>query len=326
MDDTSALDPRRETLVLTSDRLAARFCAVGDSVIDYNVSLNKLFTGGNSYNFSILCKSLGFDSAFMGVVGRDPEGDLIRATLEDQGVDVSYLQVREGETGLCRIDLIEGDRVIVNINDMGVAKSQPFRFDDESLARIENYDLIHTSCFSHLEAEFHKIHSKGVPILYDASDIWDQDQLEELAAGVDYLFFSGKDLGKSDLRKLMKRLVTHDRCQMAITTIGERGALVYEGREFHETDPYFASVPIVDSTGSGDYWITGFMTSWIQGLKYLEGFGRLSEIQSAWTPDQGDQEDYLKKLMAHAISFANVMARFACMHEGSFGTGFPMRQ
>ncbi len=323
MDDTSASNLRRETLVLTSDRFKARFCAVGDSVIDYNRSLNRLFTGGNSYNFSILCKILGFDSAFMGVVGSDPEGQLIRGTLEGQGIDVSHLQVREGETGLCGIDLVGGERVIVNLNDMGVVKSQPFRFDPDSLSHLADYDLVHTSCFSYLEPEFDKIRQLGIPILYDASDTWKQAGLEELAGSVDYLFFSGKELGKAELRGLLKRLVTRDPCQMALTTIGERGALVYDGQEFYDRAPYFASAPIADSTGSGDYWLSGFMTTWIQGLKYLEGFERLPRIQEAWIPDPADQEDYLRKLLEQALSFANVMARFACMHQGTFGIGFP---
>lgn len=315
---------RDTRLIPDSKGIAARFCAVGDSVIDHNIYLDRLFTGGNSYNFAILCKKLGFDSAFMGVVGDDSYGRLIQTTLAQSDVDISYIETREGETGLCKIDLIDGDRVITDINDLGVLKSDPFRISDKAMSFIQTYDLVHSGCYSFMEPEFPRMNQLGIPILYDASDKWSEASLQTRSKDVDYLFFSGKDLALDDLERILRSLVGQDQCKIAITTVGDRGAMVYDGSQLHSIKPYFATAPIVDSTGSGDYWITGFITTWIQGLKYWEHFEREPKIQGDWKAKPEDRADYLGKLMDYAISSANVMARFACMHEGSFGIGFPM--
>lgn len=309
--------------IIGTENAGVRFCAIGDSVIDYNMSLMKMFAGGNAYNFAMLCRRLGYESSYIGVVGNDDAGILIRRTLEAQGVGIDHLTVHEGQSGLCRIDLVDGNRTITDINDHGVTKSDPLQLTDEMLETVSGHDLIHTSCYSFLEPQIPKMKSTGVPVLYDASDKWTNESLLLRSREVDYLLFSGKDQPLHKLEPVIRPLAGEGSCRLAIVTSGAEGAIVYDGREFFRVEPFFASEPIIDSTGAGDHWIVGFITTWIRGKKIRRQFGRNSLIQPPWKADDADDVLYDRALMQLALYTGNVMARYGCMHEGSFGVGFP---
>lgn len=294
---------------------------MGDNVIDFNVTLERSFVGGNSVNFSILSKQMGFESAYLGVIGRDTEGTLIINVLTNAGVDTRFLLEREGETGKCRIELIDGDRVITDINDLGVVRTDPFIITDEVLAYLNGFDLVHTACYGCMMPELHKLNEVGIPVLYDYSDKWTEAKLINVAPIADFILFSGKDLEDDHLIALLRSIVGHGRCRMALTTIGERGAIVFDGVDVFRTPSFAEGQDIIDSTAAGDSFITGFIMSYLYGHKLFRRFERNSAIQQEWKISPLCARAYEKSLIRHAIGVGNVMALYTCMHEGSFGSG-----
>ena len=61
-------------------------------------------------------------------------------------------------------------------------------------------------------------------------------------------------------------------CRLAVTTIGSRGAIVYNGRKYYRKLPYNFEAPVADTTGAGDSWITAFISS------YIENKGRMDRL------------------------------------------------
>ena len=103
-----------------------------------------------------------------------------------------------------------------------------------------------------------------------------------------------------------------------MTTIGGRGALVYNGKNLFRKDPYYYEGEVEDTTGAGDSWITGFMTAYLEGKKRLDW---LKENETDRFIREVDEEDYMENLIKYGMSMGNLLARKNCLIKGSFGYG-----
>ena len=182
-----------------------RLIGVGDNVVDCNYTTGIMYPGGNSLNFSVYGRQLGHETAYAGVLGTDIQADMVVHALEDKGVDISRCVRVQGETGICGIRLKDGDRTITDENDAGVVKSHPLQITEELLEYIKTFDVVHSSCFSHIEDQLVKIRETGVPLLYDFSDVWEEKDLAAVCPDITIAFFSGKDLGEEKLKELLHR-------------------------------------------------------------------------------------------------------------------------
>ena len=151
---------------------------VGDNVVDCYIHQNTMYPGGNCVNIAAFSRQLGHQSAYLGVLADDRQADVLRRALTDMGVDFSMCPTMHGETGRCSTNLVEGDRVIGDDNDLGLCKSNPLQITDEMLEYIKGFDVVHSSCYSFIEDQLCKIKSTGVPIVYDFSDGWEEKDFE----------------------------------------------------------------------------------------------------------------------------------------------------
>ncbi len=298
-----------------------RLVGVGDNVVDCNYTRRKIYPGGNSLNFAVYGKQLGHDTAYVGVLGKDKEAEIVVKALKDKQVDISRCVIQDGETGRCGIYLKDGDRTIVDENDAGVVKSHPLRITKDLLEYIKTFDIAHSSCFSYIEDQLSIIKEAGVPVLYDFSDVWEEKTLDEVCPSVSIAFFSGKDLSEGKLKELLKRAVEIHGCMLAVTTIGVKGAIVYNGRKFYKKLPYNFKEAVVDTTGAGDSWITAFICSYFEGKKVLDNL--LKDNPDKFLREE-DIEDFYDHLIEVSMCQGNMLARRNCLVEGSFGYGVPM--
>lgn len=296
----------------------ARLIGIGDNVVDCNYTTRVMYPGGNSLNFAVYGRQLGHETAYAGVLGTDPQADIVINALKDQGVDISGCVQVEGETGICGIRLTDGDRTITDENDAGVVKSSPLSITTELLEYIRTFDVAHSSCFSYLEDQLHKIKEAGIPVLYDFSDVWEEETLDKVCPDITFAFFSGKDLSEEQLKELLARCVKVHGCELAVTTIGIRGALVYNGRKFYKKLPYNFEASVVDTTGAGDSWITAFVSTYIENKKRMD---QLHADRPENFTRKADREDYEDWLIEFCMCAGNLLARRNCLVEGSFGYG-----
>lgn len=295
-----------------------RVIGVGDNVVDRNYTTGIMYPGGNSYNFAVFGRQLGYETAYAGVIGSDAEAEIVLKPLRFYGVDISRCQFVEGETGICGIHLKDGDRTIVDENDAGAVKSQPFQITEEVLTYLKGFDLVHSSCFSHIEDQLIKVKQAGIPVLYDFSDVWNEESFARICPSINIAFFSGKDLSQEKLKELLERCVNQYGCDMAVTTMGVRGALVCRGKKFYYREPYNVQGGAVDTTGAGDSWITAFITTYLEYRKRLEELKKDGQERFLRTVDEDDYED---GLISFAMSNGNLLARRNCLVEGSMGFG-----
>jgi fructoselysine 6-kinase len=268
-----------------------RVIGVGDNVVDRYLDIDTMFPGGNAVNFAALARRYGFVSAYIGVVGADSAGDLIKKALTDEGVDVSRIQTARGNTAFTDVALENGERVFKGF-DLSIYGK--LNLKDEDFAYIQGFDLAHTSVYSKITRYLPRIREGNVQLSFDFSDKWDADIMKEITPQIDYAFMSGSGHSKEEIRQRLEDLVSYG-AKLALITMGSDGALLYDGVAFYQQD--IVPVDVVDTLGAGDAFITMFL------LNYL-----------------------VSKDIPYSLKMAAAAASVACTYYGAFGHGAPIRQ
>ena len=99
-----------------------------------------------------------------------------------------------------------------------------------------------------------------------------------------------------------------------------QGALVWDGQQLYELAPYRAVGGILDTTGAGDSFFTGFCTTYIEGRKQLMAL----LDQGAFDLCAQDPASFRAALIQRSMHTGNAMAMRTCMTPGSFGRGVSM--
>ena len=122
--------------------------------------------------------------------------------------------------------------------------------------------------------------SCGVTVSIDAGKLY--DGVDELVKYVDW-FVASKDFsreytGLDDPHEAARVMLEKTGAEYAVITMGNRGGLHYDGKEFGAY-PIF-DVPVVDSTGCGDVFHGAFITAMLRGLPLYEAYVFSSAVSS----------------------------------------------
>lgn len=221
--------------------------AVGDNVVDCYQRLGEMFPGGNCVNVSVFAKRAGAHSGYLGAVGADAAGDVLRAALISEEVDIERLRVLDGETASCLIGLEEGERVFLG-QHLGVSRFVPVTEDYRYAAR---FDAVHIGQSSGLDPYLEEF-AAVASLSYDFSQRYDPARVKEVAPLCHLASFSAADLTEAEAAALARNAVEAG-AEWALATLGERGALL-----FHRSGLFRASaapVDVVDTLGAGDTFI-----------------------------------------------------------------------
>jgi len=250
-----------------------RVCVVGSANLDYTVALPRLprvgetvssgtllvNRGGKGANQAVAARRLGAEVRLIGCVGDDDAGAAMRQALDEQGIGVEGVVTAPGvATGTA---LIFVDRE--GHNQIGVAPGANHRLTVE-MARAGEPSIEWAQVLvSQLEVPVPVVRwaletarRHGVPTVLNPAPV--QELSDELLALVTYLTpnagevaaltgieVSDLDSGRRAAARLCERGVG-----TVIITLGEEGALVYDGA----TAVHFEAFPIevIDTTGAGD--------------------------------------------------------------------------
>ena len=208
---------------------------------------------------------LGLPAAFIGIVGDDHYGPLIRQGLADNEVDTSRLRtVPGGQSQIAFIAVAPeaGTRAIF------WQRGTPgdFKPDDEDMALIRSARLLHLDGLM-LKASLaaaREARRAGVPVVYDAGTL--RGGCLKLVALTDYLICSKKFMAafqpNGNLEKGLARLTRLGPSQ-AVVTLGAEGSLGYDGKTYYRQAAL--SVKVVDTTGAGDVYHGGFLCGLSEG-------------------------------------------------------------
>lgn len=240
-----------------------KLAAVGSNCVDFyqNVEGGKAYPGGGPVNMAVYTVRLGGEASYIGPVGNDDFGVLMRRAVAEKGVDVSHLSVREGKTAVTQVSLIDGERVFGDY-DEGVLSDYVLSEDD--LSFICTHDMVICDLWGKVEGQFCELKRRGMQTAFDCATRPEDEAAQTAMPFTDVLFFSSDGGDTGALREQMRDY--HARGpRLVVAMLGEEGSLCFDGERFHS----FGIVPcekLVDTMGAGDSYIAGFLFGLVEGL------------------------------------------------------------
>ena len=236
-----------------------RVCGVGDNVVDRYFTQKLMFPGGNAVNFAVHARRSGAHAAYLGVIGTDGDGDLIRSSLQAEGVELERLRVETGPSAFATVHMDDdGNNRKWGLCEKGVSV---FRLDSADLEYLAGFDLVHTGETSRLDDQLAQVRDR-VAISFDFSE----RDLDYAAGVLPYLKAAAFSRGHASDDEVARVLAAAQSAGVELVTItqGARGATVS-----HKGQTLFApSVPVdaVDTLGAGDAFVSRLVYRVLSGV------------------------------------------------------------
>lgn len=263
-----------------------RLLGAGDNVVDRYRDLNRMFPGGNALNVAVSARRAGAEAAYLGVLGDDRAGQVVRDALLAEGVAIDRLRIGEGPNAWADVTVVDGDRVFVGSDET----ISMFRLDEADLAYAATFDLVHTGDCSGLESQLAEL-AAAAPVSFDFSIHRQRDYLDAILPHLTVACFSASDQDEGSVTDLLADAVARGP-RLALATRGTAPVLLFDGQRTWRQP--VTGGPVVDTLGAGDAFIGRFLVGVIAG--------EAPEI---------------------SLSAADEAAALTCGHYGAFGHGSP---
>jgi len=260
----------------------------------------KVYAGGSSANTIVGLSRLGLKTGFIGKVGLDDDGEFLIRDLESEGVDTKNVLRSDGRTG-CAMVFVDknGNRAI--ILDPGVNDS--IGFHEIDLEYVNGFRLLHLSSFvSRFEDKSFESQKKLVKafdgiVSFDPGSVYAKMGLDRIKPLIEHtnIFMPNEIevelLTGMDYKEGAEFFLNW--CDVVVVKRGERGCYVTNGDEDCEVPAY--KVKVVDTTGAGDAFNTGFIYGFLKG-KNLEECAKLGNYLASLCIRYVGARTYLKHL------------------------------
>lgn len=251
-----------------------KIAAVGDNCMDVYATLGKIYPGGNPVNVAVYFVRLGGQASYIGVVGNDTYGKIMKEKISEKKVDVSHLRIMEGSTAVTQVELIDGERVFGHYEEGVLAD---FELTEAEKDYICKHDLVVTGLWGNIHNDLKELKARGMKIAFDAATRPEDEAAKIAMKSVDYFFFASDD---TDMKKIHEKMKDYQQQgpKLVISTLGERGSVVYDGKSYTA----FGIVPcnVIDTMGAGDSYIAGFLKGILEGLPIKECMKKGAENSS----------------------------------------------
>ena len=234
---------------------------------------HRIMGGGPAANSTAGAASLGKSAAFVGTVGDDADGDMILRDFHAQGVDTSMVKVRPGATSAIAYLWIEektGNRSCAwtreGLDELTADEINPEAIAAAKILHVDGHNAAGAIAAAKVAIAAAKVaREAGVLVNYDAGT--HRDGMEELLGLADLMICSEEFIlkltGLKDAEEAVRQVWAKYRPKVCGATMGVRGSMAFDGKEFVRC-PAFKVEKVVDTTGCGDLFHTGF------AIRYLE--------------------------------------------------------
>lgn len=210
-------------------------------------------TGGQVASAVVTCQKLGLRSKYIGSVGDDERGRIQLESLQESGVDIEHVQIRENcpnQSAYIIIDQATGERTIFWSRDdclrINPEQISPEQITCARMLHIDGHDTVAVEHAASIASE------AGIPVSIDVDTIY--PGFDRVMPYADYLVasteFPENWTREQDPFRALEILRDEYGMKVAAMTLGADGALALDDDGYHYS-PAFV-VNCVDTTGAGD--------------------------------------------------------------------------
>ena len=253
-----------------------KILSFGSLNIDYNYKLDHIVApgetisshdlivtcGGKGLNQSIALRKAGAKVLHAGIIGYD--GDMLKKTLEDAGVDTTLLKIdpdsKSGHTIIQIEEKTAQNCIIVCPGTNGMVEKD---YIDEVVSHFEPGDYaVFQNEITNVDYAMKSCREKGLRVVFNPSPMTRELAASDIYQYVDDLFINeveGEQMtGTDDPEEILQSLKeSWPQCRV-ILTLGSKGAVILT-----ENGPYYQKAypcEAVDTTGAGDTF-SGYFTA-----------------------------------------------------------------
>lgn len=228
-------------------------------------------TGGNATNVAVTFARQGLHSRYLWVLGKDdPASRSILDELNGEMVDTHYVSHESGIRASYSTVLLatSGERTILNFHGSIPTTSQVVtKFD-----AFDGVNWVYPTAvgnFETLEKIVHEAKRRGVKVMLNpaGSELAEPTKLKSLLSEVEVLCLNKEEMQLLVEGSTLDALVRHglNYCPVVIVSDGPNGVVASDGKTIVRAGMY-EDVPVIDRTGAGDAFGSGFLSYWAKGM------------------------------------------------------------
>ena len=249
------------------------------SLAKMRISQHFVSCGGQVATALATCASLGLRAKFVGVTGTDDNAKRVRRDLEDRGVDLTDVVIRDvsNQYAVILVDEHSGERIVLwdrherlqlrerELPPEAVAATRVVHVDDVDINSAVRAATIARSTGTVVTSDIDRVHERTLDLVRAVTFPMFAEHVPPALTGI------------HDPAEALRALRRENDGVLCVT-LGVRGAVALEGDRLLHI-PAFA-IDAVDTTGAGDVFRGAFIFGYLQGWP-LEGTMRFANAAAA---------------------------------------------
>jgi ribokinase len=231
-------------------------------------------TGGGATNAAVTFARQGLDAVFMGTIGHDPAGRAVLDVLDHEGVDTTHVSYsHKFNTGYSVLLLApNGERTILTYR----GASTHYHLKDFDLTGADA-DWLYISSLSGnmelLDKVLHQAKKQGIKVMLNPGkgELKQPAKLKGMLDDVDILTLNREEIQTIVEGASLEELVRHGNHYVPVVIVsdGPNGVVAGDGKTIVCAGMY-QDVKVIDRTGAGDAFGSGFLSQWAQGKSLVD--------------------------------------------------------
>ena len=280
---------KKKILVIGSIAIDTTIISKSMPVAGTTTTAESYFTnvGGKGANQACASMFLGGDVSFIGAIGKDSNGELVKSFLNEQGLDASLIET-DYPTGVAFITLdFKGENQILIIQGANthITKKDLDEHDDLFVSG----GILLTQLESdpkEVQYSLKKAYEKGMMVIFNPAPVKEFDK--EYFKYIDYIVPNEHEIqqltGKEDILEGAKYLLEQG-CKNVIVTLGENGSILVNSGGICRVNAH--KVKAVDTTAAGDSYLGALVTKLAEGKDIIKAMEFASLASSVTVTKKG---------------------------------------